>query len=110
MSEPTSNIPDNTEVNSPAGAPAPQELPPYAADPQAYQYAPAPNQAETAGKGLSIAGIICGILIPLVGLILGIIGMNQNKKAGGDGKLGKIAIIVSVVVWILSFIVMMTMR
>lgn len=105
MSEPT----DNTNVNSPDGAPAPQELPSYTANPQAYQYAPIPTNTD-AGKGLSIAGIVCGFLIPLLGLIFGIIGMNQNKKAGGDGKLGTIAIVISIVVWLLGIVAMMVIR
>lgn len=62
-------------------------------------------QTVKAGKGLSVGGIIAGIFIPLVGLILGIIGMVQNKRAGGKGTLGKVAIAVSVIAWLISWYV-----
>ncbi|MBR5951550.1 MAG: hypothetical protein IKZ87_09010, partial [Actinomycetaceae bacterium] len=66
------------------------DLPQYQADPNA-QYAPqaygAPApQASEAGKGMSITAIILGIFVPILGIVFGAIGMNRNKKAGGDGK------------------------
>ncbi|MFL0410245.1 hypothetical protein ACH0AH_03605 [Microbacterium paludicola] len=61
------------------------------------------------GRGMSIAGIICGVLVPVVGLILSIIGRNKSKQAGFDGKLGTIGLIVSIVfivLWIIGGIAM----
>lgn len=58
---------------------------------------------------MSIAGIICGVLVPVVGLILSIIGRNKSKQAGFDGKLGTIGLIVSIVfivLWIIGAIAM----
>jgi hypothetical protein len=57
---------------------------------------PLPTQpiTEDPGKGLGIAGLIFAFLIPLVGLILSIIGVNMSKKAGYKNKPGVIGIVV----------------
>ena len=49
---------------------------------------------------LGILSIILGIFIPLVGLILGIIGLNKTKTANSNKKLSIIGIIVSIVMTI----------
>lgn len=72
----------------------------------AYQAAPAPAAAEP-GKGLSIAAIILAFLMPVIGLILGIVAMVQSKKAGRKNGLalaaviiGAVLIVVGIIVWI----------
>ena len=77
----------------------------------AYQAAPAPAAAPVAaepGKGLSIAAIILAFLMPLIGLILGIVAIVQSKKAGRKNGLalaaviiGAVLIVVGIIVWIL---------
>ncbi|MBX3195786.1 MAG: hypothetical protein KF727_11905 [Microbacteriaceae bacterium] len=62
---------------------------------------PAPGPAPVAaapGKGMTIAGIVFAFLIPLLGLILSIVGLVQNRNAGQ--KIGaNIAGIVISIVW-----------
>lgn len=52
-------------------------------------------------NGMAIAGFVCSFLLPLLGLIFSIIGMNQCKERGDDGyglaKAGKIISIVCIV-------------
>ena len=68
-------------------APAPAPTPAAAAAPAA---APA--------KGLTIAGIIFAFIIPLLGLILSIVALVQNRRAGA-GIGGNIAGIIISIVW-----------
>ncbi|MGN6502484.1 MAG: DUF4190 domain-containing protein [Pseudolysinimonas sp.] len=78
-------------------APAPAPTPAAAAAPAA---APA--------KGLTIAGIVFAFLIPLLGLILSIVALVQNRRAGA-GIGGNIAgIIISIVVPIIGAILLTT--
>lgn len=53
-----------------------------------------------AGTGLIVAGFVFAILIPIVGLILGILTLNKGSKGPGWGIIG-----LSVVVILLSFAV-----
>lgn len=79
--------------------------PPQYPAPPAAPYQPAPQvAAATPGKGLSIAAIILAVLMPLIGLILGIIAMVQSKKAGRKNGLALAAIIVSVVLMVIGVI------
>ena len=64
---------------------------------------------------LGILSIISGFFIPLVGLILGIIGLvlanSHQKESKLDYKtekiLGIVGIVISVIVWILNVMVLM---
>ena len=59
-------------------------------------------------QGLAIAALACGFLIPIVGLILGIIGTVKYKTEKYKTMcIG--AIVLSVVVWIISVLVISTM-
>lgn len=78
----------------------PQNPTPQAAP---YQAAPQPVAA-TPGKGLSIAAIILAFLMPLIGLILGIVAMVQSKKIGQKNGLALAAVIISVVLLIVGII------
>ena len=78
----------------------PQNPTPQAAP---YQAAPQPAAA-TPGKGLSIAAIILAFLMPLIGLILGIIAMVQSKKAGQKNGLALASVIISIVLIIIGII------
>lgn len=62
-----------------------------------------PQQTPTApGTGLAITAIILGLVVPLVGLILGIIALVKRHYT-----LGSVAIIVSVLAWIVWTIALM---
>ena len=69
----------------------------------AYQAAPAP--AAEPGKGLSIAAIILAFLVPLVGLILGIVALVQAKKAGRKNGLALAAVIIGAVLMVVYIII-----
>lgn len=57
-------------------------------------------------NGLCIAALIFAFLIPLVGLILGIIGIGSSKKKGQKGKgLAVTAIIISLLIPIITVII-----
>jgi len=56
----------------------------------------------TSGYVLGIVSIILGVLQPVAGLIIGIVGINLSKKEKGDlarrgKKMSKIGIIVSII-------------
>lgn len=75
-------------------------------EPAATPPAPAPAAPAAPGKGITIAGIVFAFLIPLLGLILSIVGLVQNRNAGQ--KIGaNIAGIVISIVWpiVLSIII-----
>lgn len=56
------------------------------------------NQSEKKTNELCVAGIICAIFVPLVGLILSIIGLIQSKKRNENGGvLAVVGIVISVV-------------
>lgn len=61
--------------------------------------------APAESSGTATCAIVFAFLIPLVGLILGIVGMNKYQTPALK-KRCKTAIIISVVVWVLSFLVM----
>jgi hypothetical protein len=60
--------------------------------------------AEVPGRTLGIVALIAAFFISLLGLILGIIAMNQSKAAGYPNGPAKAAIIVSIVFLVLSVI------
>lgn len=61
--------------------------------------------AATPGKTLGIVGLILAFFIPLVGLILGIVGLNQSKKAGRKNGVALAAVIVSSIFLVIGIIV-----
>lgn len=72
----------------------------------AYQPAPAAS-APVPGKGLGIAALVAAFFINLLGLILGIVALNQSKKAGVKNTPAVVAIVLSIifmVAWIVVFI------
>lgn len=99
--------PNNYNGQQPAYQPA--NVPPvpqqqYApAAPAAPAYAAAPVNDKW--NGLAIAAFIFGLLGGLLGLIFGIIALNQIKKNGGKGKGLAIAGIVLFIVWIVLGII-----
>jgi len=84
-------------------APPPAGSPYAAAPPPAPQYsAPPPTQP---GKTLGIVAFVLSILLPLVGLILGIVALVQSRKAGLKNPWALAAIIVGSVLVMLGIIV-----
>ncbi|WP_303766364.1 hypothetical protein, partial [Ruminococcus flavefaciens] len=60
-------------------------------------YVPNANQAEE--DKVSVGLVIVSVLIPLVGIIVGIVNMSKGKK-----KSGKVYLIVAIAVWAASFL------
>jgi len=56
---------------------------------------PTPTQSAP-GTGVAITGIILGLFIPLVGIILGIVALVKRNYV-----LGSVALIVSVIAWLI---------
>ena len=56
------------------------------------------EQPATHTDGFGIASIIMAILMPLIGIILGAIGMSQARKEGRSSTLSKTGLILSVVI------------
>jgi hypothetical protein len=70
-------------------------------------YAGHPAVAENPGKTLGIVALVAAFFISVLGIILGIVALNQSKKAGFSNGPAKAAIIVGIVVtvlWILGVI------
>lgn len=64
---------------------------------------PAVVQAgEDPGKTLGILGIVLGVLIlPPIGIVLGIMSKNRSKAAGHDGTLGQVSFIIGTILTVL---------
>ena len=60
--------------------------------------------AENPGKTLGIVALIASFFISLLGLILGIVALNQSKKAGFKNGPAKAAIILSIIFMVLGLI------
>jgi uncharacterized membrane protein YvbJ len=58
---------------------------------------------EKSHTALIVIGFICGVLIPLIGVIISVYLMTRNDSPNAK-KYGKYILIVSVIVWILSII------
>ncbi len=69
-----------------------------------YEPTPQPAAAEP-GKGLSIAAIIFAFVMPVVGLILGIVAMVQSKKAGRKNGLALASVIIAAVLIVVGIII-----
>lgn len=70
-----------------------------------------PQETETSStNGLAIAGLVCSFLIPIVGLILSIVGLNKSKQLDGSGKgLAIAGIVISAVIMVISLIISIVM-
>lgn len=91
--------------------PQPQQMPltdpafnPQATQQPSFAQPPVVASVEDPGKSLSLAGVITGVLIPIVGIPLSVIGMMKSKKAGYSGKLGVVGIFVGIASFVLSVI------
>ena len=60
--------------------------------------------AEDPGKTLGIVALVCSFFFQLIGLILGIVALNQSKNAGYQNGPAKAAIIISIVLMVLAVI------
>ena len=66
-----------------------------------------PIDAEKAGNGLATASLICAFLVPIAGIICGIIGAIKYKaQKAGDRCI--VAIMISIAMWIISATILMT--
>ncbi len=65
------------------------------------------NQSSKGEKyDISLVALICSFLVPLAGLVLGIIGMNYNKGLKNDARtFSTIAVIVSSIELVLTILV-----
>ncbi len=72
---------------------------------QTPAYAGQPTEVENPGKTLGIVALIASFFIALLGLILGIVALNQSKKAGFKNGPAKAAIIISIVLMVLGLII-----
>ena len=62
--------------------------------PNAYD----PNAMQAQEDKVSVGLVVLSVLIPLAGVIIGIVNMTKGKK-----KSGQVYLIVAIVVWVLSF-------
>jgi Domain of unknown function (DUF4190) len=70
---------------APGYEPPPQQ--PYGYPAQGYpQYAQQAAPMAVGTNGLAIASLICAFIVPLVGVILGHIALNQIKQTGQEGR------------------------
>jgi hypothetical protein len=98
----------------PDGSQPPAYSPPpaySAAPPPAYSAAPPPSPQYSApppsqpGKTLGIVAFVLSILMPFIGLILGIVALVQSKRVGQKNGWAVAAIIVGSVLIVLGIIV-----
>lgn len=57
---------------------------------------------EDPGQTLSIVSLVLIVILPLAGMICGIVGRNKSREAGFDGKLGQIGFIINLILTILG--------
>ncbi len=100
-----------TVSSIPALAPRPQPVYPAPAPPPQYQgYAPAPMQYHSAmptgpsSQGMAIAGFVCALVFPLLGLIFSLVALSGMKKHRNDeGKgLATAGLVISIIFLSLS--------
>jgi hypothetical protein len=83
---------------------------PYSAPPPPYDmpmapYGPLGMPPMRQSNGVATAAIIFAFIMPLVGFILGIVGVSKSGNAGGKGKgLSIAAIIISILIPIITFV------
>lgn len=73
------------------------------APPPAYSQPAQP--AVNPGQTLGIVALICSFFFQILGLILGIIALNQSKKVGMKNGLAVAAIWISVILMVLGLII-----
>lgn len=88
--------------------PEPQPYAAQAYPPAAPAYPATVVPAKQPGKTIGIVGFILAFLMPLVGVILGIIGLVQSRKAGAKNGLALAAIIVGAVILVLEVVLFLT--
>ncbi|MFC0680240.1 hypothetical protein ACFFGH_20590 [Lysobacter korlensis] len=71
---------------------------------QTPAYAGQPTEVENPGKTLGIVALVASFFIALLGLILGIVALNQSKKAGFKNGPAKAAIILSIIFMVIGII------
>lgn len=81
------------------------QYPPPPQNPPPPQYQQAPAAPSDAGRVMGIVGIICAFVLPVVGLILGIVSVVQARKGGGSKGLGIAAIIIGAVTTIIATVI-----
>ena len=91
------NVPPAAPATQYAAPQQPQYAAPQAPAAPAYQQSIATSEKT---NGFAVASLIFGLLGGLLGLIFGIIALNQIKKNGGKGKGLAIAGIVLFILWI----------
>ena len=69
-----------------------------------YEATPSPSAADFPGKTLGIVGLVLAIFMPVVGIIISAIALNQSKSAGFENKMAKIGVILGIVLTILGII------
>ncbi len=104
---------------APTQAPTYQQPSPFPNAPQQYPYPQAPlvNQP-VPGKGLGIASLILGILsvlggcflgfnllLPITGLVLGIVGISQSKKVRMNNGMAVAGLVCSIVALLLNIVI-----
>ena len=72
---------------------------------QTPAYAGQPTGVENPGKTLGIVALVASFFISVLGLILGIVALNQSKKAGFKNGPAKAAIILSIIFMVLTVII-----
>ena len=75
----------------------------YQPDAQRSFYQGNYGQPAQEGSGFAIAALICAFLIPLVGLVLGIVGLSKYRE-GTYRKMCIWAIVLAPILWILNFV------
>lgn len=69
-----------------------------------YQAAPPATPPDFPGKTLGVVGLVLGIVVPLAGIVVSAIALNQSKSAGYPNKLAKIGLIIGIVLTALYII------
>jgi hypothetical protein len=90
---------ESVSPTSPSMSEQPISVSPAPSDPSANGQPPTITTVtpEHHSDTLGIVSIVFAFFSPLIGLILGLVGMNKAKKAGHDPKLSKIGTILSAV-------------
>ena len=97
-------IQDNAAICPNCGCPTNNQPPQQAVAPATS--APMLENGET--PGMATAAIVCAFLFPLLGLILGIVGAVKYKTPSLKSR-SVIAIVLSLVVWVISMVVVLNM-
>lgn len=77
---------------------------PYPTAPPAT-YQPMPVATEDPARGMTITAMVLAFLFPFVGFVLGIVSYRKSSKVGYKNTLALVAIVISVVMWVVWFVV-----